>query len=189
MIFISDKISQQIKDLRKTCYDKYDYSGVDGIDFNWRPDKYKVYHISYYDNEKLLACCRIVTGELPFQEYFSEKLSEGSFEIGRLCVELSFNIIKNFQILSELVKKIIAVCKVLNCQHLYTSATHVSSLTYNKLLGFETIEGPEIYPPVTKKEIYLMKLDFEKEYEAKKRKQFIIDAQYLNETILEMKQL
>ena len=181
MIKLSTKITSDIIELRKKCFAEYNYEGFDGADCRTK----EILHVKYEVDGKLLGAGRIIFGPtLPVGHVY--KIGEvqiRDFEVGRLCIDPSIKSpIQKFKIISELVKKTIAICLLTKCRYLYTGSTGCNSFIYKNLVGFEQIAGPEAYPPCKEKRIYLLALDFSKEYTQRKRGSFEIKNEELQKT-------
>lgn len=188
MIKISRKINQETIQLRKVCYKAYNYGGFDGVDYRTK----EIIHLRYEENNKLLGSGRIVFGpHLPFKHYYPEIETQiRDFEIGRTCVDPEIiNPIGKYKILSELVKKTIAICILTECNRLFTGASSCNSFLYKNLVGFEQIFDPEAYPPCNEKKIYLLALNFGKEYNDRKRGIFNLSEEYILKTKNEINEI
>ena len=181
MIKISTKMTPDIIDLRKKCYAQYDYIGYDWADYRVR----EIIHIKAIQNDKLVGSGRIVFGPtLPCGLIYNlSDLEIRDFEVGRTCIDPDIkNPIVKYKILSEMIKKTIAVCLLTDCNRLFTGANACNSFLYKNLVGFEEVAGPEAYTPCKEKKISLLALNFDKEYTQRKRGFFNLDEKYIEAT-------
>ena len=181
MIKLSTKMTSDIIELRKKCFAEYNYEGFDGVDYRTK----EILHLKYEVDGKLLGAGRIVFGPaIPASFIYKiDDLQIRDFEVGRLCIDASIKSpMQKFKIISELVKKTIAICLLTKCNRLFTGSTGCNSFIYKNLVGFYQIADPEAYPPCKEKKIYLLALDFTKEYTQRKRGVFEIKNEELQKT-------
>ncbi len=173
--------NNDIINLRKICYETYNYGGQEIIDY----DVSRTIHISCYDEKNVLVgCARMVEGPyLPFDRVYKTErvVKKSDIEVGRVCIDPRIHPVQKFKILSAMVKRAIAVCILKNCHTLYAGATSTNKILYGKLVGFKEIAGPSAYYPATEG-IYLLALEFAKEYASRKRGIFNLDVGFLGHT-------
>lgn len=100
----------------------------------------------------------------------------------------TINPIKKYRILSEIIKKVIAICIYYDCNKIFTGAKYPADIVYNKLAGFVKASEPFAYPPADK-DIFLLALDFKKEYNERKRGVFNLPEDYIDNTRKEIEKL
>lgn len=180
---IEKHFSDAVRDLRIKSYAKYKYNGVDKIDV---VDSVEKWYINCYIDGEIVGSTRLVRHALPFQDHYDDvQVTYRDFELGRLCIDNKFNSIEKFQIMSEMAKKTIAICILKYCKTLFASAKCPNNFLYNKLVGFKEISEPKAYPPFDKG-IYLLSLDFQEEYNKRKKNIFNLSEEFLNQIKMEI---
>lgn len=178
-IKIEHKFTDDIKELRQKSYSEYDYNGIDEIDKSLGPN-HKWYINCYNKKGDLIGSSRLVRKHMPFKLHFGEvETAHNDFELGRLCIDDNFGPTEKMNILTKIAKTVIGICLAQNCSKLFASAKCPNNFIYKRLAGFEQISKPQAYPPFTKG-IYLLALDFQKEYNNRKKKLFDLTEEFVN---------
>jgi len=183
---IENTFTDDIKELRKKSYAKYNYDGIDEIDETLN-EKYKWYINCYKDGE-LIGSSRLIRKHMPFRDHYDDvETSHNDFEVGRLCIDDRFSATQKFQMLVEMSKYAIGICLAENCDKLFASAKCPNNFIYEKLVGFKQISEPQAYPPLNTG-VYLLALDFKKEYNNRKKKFFDLTEDFINSIRMQLNQ-